>query len=211
MQIVVFGANGKVGRLLVKKALDKNVEVVAFVHGKTDLASSKNLKVVVGDIYNTADVEKVIQGTDAVISALGSWGTPGKDVLATGMKNIIPAMQRYKIKRIISLTGTDAMVKGENQTMMSKLSRAGFGVFAKKILLDSENHIQLLLESQLDWTVVRSPVMNEKGNEHDFTLTSVKPKLWATINRDSVARSMIELLSDRNYLKQAPYIQRAKK
>ena len=208
MQITVFGASGKVGRIIVQKALEKNINVVAFVRRGTILNSSKNLKVIVGDIYNISDVDNAIKGSDAVVSALGSWGTPKKDILTEGMKNIIPSMQKHGLKRIISLTGADATVNNESSSVISKLSQTVLKLFAKKILQDGQNHIQHLMDSKLDWTVVRSPVMNEKGSELDYTLTKIKPMPWTTINRNSVALSMIELLKDHNFAKQAPYIKR---
>ena len=208
MQITVFGANGKVGNLIVSNALQNGIKVKAFVHGKSQLGVSKDLNVISGDIYNINDVENAISGSDAVISALGSWGTPKKDILTMGMKNIIPCMQKYGVKRIVSLTGTDASVKGESYDIFGKFIKALLKLFANKILQDGEHHIQLLIDSELEWTVVRSPVMNEVGLKSKFVLTKSKPMLWETINRKSVAISMVELIRSDDFIKQAPFIRR---
>lgn len=208
MQVTIFGANGKVGITVVEKALEKGCRVVAFSHGETIFKANHNLQILQGDIYNIQDVEKAVTGSDVVISALGSWGTPNKDILAEGMKNIIPSMRRHKIKRIISLTGADAFVEGDKNSALHKLTHLLINLIAKKILQDGERHIQLLKNSGLDWTVLRSPVMNEKGEPKHFILTSKKLMPWSTINRRSVAQCLIEQINDDGYIQQSPYIKR---
>ena len=78
----------------------------------------------------------------------------------------------------------------------------------RKILADGEKHIRLLEESGLDWTVVRSPIMNERGDAMGFKLTDKRPAPWATVNRRSVAAGMLRLVEDRKYSRQAPFITR---
>ena len=78
MQITIFGANGKVGSLVVEMALQKGLHVVAFSHGKSLFTPSDNLRIVQGDVYNAADVSSALSGSDVVVSTLGSWGTPKK-------------------------------------------------------------------------------------------------------------------------------------
>jgi len=208
MQVTIFGANGKVGRLVVEKALKKGLRVVAFSHSETILKADPNLQIVQGDIYNSQDVNKAIMGSEIVISALGSWGTPNKDVLTEGMKNIIPSMNQQKISRIISLTGSDAYVEGEKYNLLHRLTHLLIGLLAKKILQDGERHLKLLKDSGLDWTVVRSPVMNNRGKPKNYVLTNNKIMPWSTINRVSVAECLIEQMTDRSYTQKAPYIKR---
>jgi putative NADH-flavin reductase len=194
MRIVIFGANGRVGNLVVKEALKRGHKVSAFVHSRSSFDYNPSLKIVKGDIYNPKDVENAVKGSDAVISALGSWGTPKKDILTTGMKNIIPAMQNNKTKRIVSLTGSDALAPGDTKTLIYILSHFTLSRLAPKILKDGETHIKLLSDSDLNWTVVRSPVMNSR------------PKPWSTINRKSVALAMLDLAESNKNVKSAPHI-----
>ncbi len=208
MQITVFGANGQVGRLAVAEALKKGFIVRAFVHNKSSLVGSSSLIVVKGDIRNLKDVEKAIKGSGAVVSTLGSWGSQDKNVLTNGMKNIIPTMHRYKINRIVSLTGADATFEKDTFIFIDKLSNLAIRILAQKIIKDGEQHIKLLNESGLNWTVVRSPIMNNRGINLEFKLTNIKPLPWQTINRNSVALSLIELLSNDKYYNKAIYISR---
>jgi putative NADH-flavin reductase len=208
MVITVFGASGRVGSLIVEELLDGGNSVTAFIHGDSKFKANKNLKIVQGDIYSIDDVERSLLGADAVISALGSWGTAKKDVLTEGMKNIIPLMEKNKIKRIVSLTGADALVHGDKVRLFDRITHFFLNIVAGKILIDGEQHVELLRKSMLDWTVVRSPVMNEKGSVEKFVLTIQKPMPWEAINRNSAAKSMVSLVGNADFIHQAPYIRR---
>ncbi len=208
MKVIVFGANGKVGRLVVAELLEKGHEVVAFVHGEYYFPDNTKLSVTKGDVYDTKSVANALQNVDAVISALGSWGTKSKNVLTQGMQSIIPAMQSSGVKRIVSLTGADCNAPGDTSSLIHNLSHALFSILAASILKDGENHLDQLIASELDWTVLRSPVMNHSGNADAYTLGNDRPRPWQTIHRHSVARAMVDLLESSTYSCQSPFISR---
>jgi putative NADH-flavin reductase len=208
MQITVFGANGRVGKLVVAEALKKGHKVTAFVYGDNPFKENLNLKIIHGDIYNFKDVKDSLVGSDSVISALGSWGTPKKDILSAGMNNIVAAMKELKINRIVSLTGAGCREYQANTSLLEKLSRIPLILLAPKIVKDAESHIKILYESNLDWTVVRSPVMNNWGNPNNYKLEKSCPMPWSTINRQSVALSLIELVLKNKSEIRCPYIRR---
>jgi putative NADH-flavin reductase len=209
MKVVVFGANGKVGSIVVTRLLEQNISVTAAIYGHSPLPTDKNLRVASVDVHDSQQVEQAIAGQDAVISTLGSWGTATKDILGVGMSNIIPAMQLHGIQRIISLTGAAARLPDEQLGGIDRINRLVLKGLAKPILLDGENHLSLLVKSSLNWTVVRSPVMNERGNPGAYKLQTNRPPPWSTIHRQSVARVMLELLENNLWNKQSPYINRA--
>ena len=51
------------------------------------------------------DVERVVAGTGAVLSALGHLKTSSKDVLTEGTKNILATINEHGVRRLVSLTG----------------------------------------------------------------------------------------------------------
>lgn len=206
-RVTIFGANGNVGKLLVEFALARGYLVTAAVYGPQQLEEDPNLTIVHTDIYKPDHVARALKDADAVLSALGSWGTPREDVLSSAMDTIIPEMRRNGIRRVVSLTGADARAPGDHLSLSHRLTHALFSLFAGKVLRDGEDHISLLVASGLDWTVVRSPVMASR-RRLDYKLTSSRPLPWQTISRQAVARAMVEQLSDATHLQQAPYLKR---
>ena len=66
-QIAVFGATGLTGGLVVKHALDQGHQVVALVRDPGRMTfKHPNLLVMNGSPTSLADVERCVQGTDAI-------------------------------------------------------------------------------------------------------------------------------------------------
>lgn len=206
MKVLVLGANGKVGRLIVQKLLDKHCDVRAFVHGHSSLPSHSNLEIVAGDIHRAADVQSALAGCDAVISTLGSWGTKTKDIQVSAMQHLIPAMKAQGTLRVVSITGAGVFDVGDKPRLLDHINRLALLTITNKIFRDGENHVRLLRESDLDWTVLRSPVMKETNKSGDFILSTAFPKPWETIARDDVAKALVELLESNNWHQAAPFI-----
>lgn len=205
MQVTVYGASGKVGQRVVREALRRGHQVIAYVHSSR-LASQPNLTIIKGDIYDPAATAAALRGSDAVISALGSWGTQKKNVLSSAMQTIVPALEGQGTKRIVSLTGNIAVAPGDHLNPLLRLIHTVAGLFFKPILVDGEAHIQTLAASQLEWTVVRSPVMTTFGNQQ-YTL---QPHIGIppTIHRQAVAECLVDLAESHDWARQAPVIRR---
>ncbi len=87
MHITLFGANGKVGQLVLTYALEQGHTVTVFVHSQPQFALKDGISVRQGDVHDKTAVQAAVAGSDAVISTLGSWGTPAKDILTSGMQH----------------------------------------------------------------------------------------------------------------------------
>lgn len=75
-RIAVFGANGSIGRCVVTEALARGHTVTAAVR---DPARYQGLTPVVlrGDVLDPADVARVAEGQDVLVSAVGGGDRPG--------------------------------------------------------------------------------------------------------------------------------------
>jgi putative NADH-flavin reductase len=207
MQITIFGASGKVGRQVVDIATKQGYCVVAMVHAHNPFVENELLSVVEGDIHNVSDVRKALVGSAAAISTLGSWGTKNKDILSSAMQTIIPALEGAGITRVVTLTGSGAQAVGESLTFKDKLPHTLLKLVAPKILVDGEEHLRLLTASTLDWTTIRSPIMTNAGTVK-YHLKLTWPGPFQTINRHAVAQALVDQISDRQFIKQAPIIYR---
>lgn len=206
MQITIFGASGKVGRLVVVEALKRGYDVVAFVHMHSPFEDQKHLTVVQGDVASSEDVAKALKGSQAVISCLGSWGRPGRNVLTVAMDTIIPVMNEQKIQRIISLTGYGADAPDVVPSLGHKLMMKALSPFpAGRVFRDGEVHMHLLAVSTLDWTTLRSPIMKNSGTSK-YRLAETPRFPLKRIARGAVVAAIFDQLDSDEYLHQAPVI-----
>lgn len=191
MQITVFGASGKVGRLVVQEALNQGNRVVAFIHRQNLLPEKPGLVFFQGDVLNANDVIGALLGSRAVISVLSSWHAPHRNTLSEGMRLIIPAMEEAGITRLISLTGGDARDVQDRPGQTNLISRTALLIIGRKVVEDADEHIRLLRNSDLEWTVVRSPLMtNGKSDRYSLQTTLIKP--WQTVSRKAVAECLVD-------------------
>ena len=207
MQVTVYGASGKVGRLVVDELLVGGHTVVAFVHNYNPFVSLGEVQVVSGSVDNPTLVAAAAAGSQVIISTLGSWGTPSKAVVSTGTGAIIAAAAKHKITRVITLTGASALYVRDKPTLRDRLIHVLLNLAAAKILRDGEAHLRLLADSSLDWTSIRSPIMLGFGSTL-YGLQRRLPSLLATIPRRAVVKALVDQLNDTSHLRQAPVIRR---
>ena len=106
MKIVVFGATGGTGQNVVKQALEKGYQVIAFTRSLQKLgAKGDKLIPFEGDIQNASKVSEAIAGAEAVISTLGPTDNKAHWVVTTGTKNILAGMKQHGIARLVVTAG----------------------------------------------------------------------------------------------------------
>ena len=72
MKLVIFGASGKTGNLLVEQALSAGHSVIAYVRRTGGLAQQHpNLIMVTGELSDSLKLREAVAGSDACISVLG--------------------------------------------------------------------------------------------------------------------------------------------
>ena len=72
MNLLVLGATGGTGLEIVRQAVERGHSVTAFVRSPDRLSRFWNrIKIAQGNLLNSAELERVIAGHDAVISGFG--------------------------------------------------------------------------------------------------------------------------------------------
>lgn len=204
MRIVVFGATGKTGSLIVKAALEAGHGVNAFVRNPAKLTETHELlHVIEGDVASAGSVAKAIEGCDAAISALGS----GHNTLTRFGEAVVPAMQTSGVNRIVSLVGAGVSEPGDPASIGRTIMLTLMGLIAKGVLEDASRHADQLRGSKLDWTLVRPPRLADgeaTGNiEHAPTLKLGPSR---SIARADLAQFMLSLATSDQYVRQSPMV-----
>jgi putative NADH-flavin reductase len=108
MKLAVFGANGPTGRLLTQLALDEDHDVVAFTrHPDAFPIRHRRLEVAGGDVHDATAVASAIEGTGAVLSALGvPFAKTPVSVYSGGVANIIAGLHAAGIKRFACVSSS---------------------------------------------------------------------------------------------------------
>ncbi len=207
MKIIIFGATGRTGLPLVTQALDAGPVVTAFVRNPNKIQiSHAKLRVVRGDLNDAAVMEAAIAGQDAVLSALGPIPAGPKDVMRVAFTNIIAAMQTTGVKRLISLTGAGVAQPGDEPKLINRFISMMLNLISKDTIIDSIEHARLVRDSNLDWTIVRVPMLTDAARGGNVRVGMVGINDGMRIARSDVAAFMLKVLEDRSHIHAAPVI-----
>jgi putative NADH-flavin reductase len=208
MKLIIFGASGKTGRELVKQGLAQGHEITAFVRdpGEFDIGDDR-LHVVKGDITRYAEVEAAVGGHDVVISALGPHTLLRRvPALTTGIENIVRAMERADVRRIVYLS---ALGVGESNDDQNAFFRWVINpVVLGRDYADHEANEETIRKSKLEWVIVRPARLEDSAHtgrvEVDLHLSATLP--FGRIGRADVADFMLKQIGETSYLRKAPGI-----
>lgn len=139
MDVTVFGANGRVGTLVVRRALDRGHRVRAFVHSNDPFDPHEHLSVTAGDVADADAVDAAVKGAVAVISTLGAFRRGTGPVLAPGLRTITQAMREHGSPRLVTLTGAGVIRPGRRNGVRAHLNRFVLSRMDRTAVLDAEN------------------------------------------------------------------------
>lgn len=207
MRVLVLGASGHLGRHVVGGLLDRGHSVRAFIHNDNVLAAHAELALFHGDVHDETAVSEGVRDVDAVVSALGSAAAPVKDVASSAIQNLIPAMAAFRVRRIVSATGSAARRNQERASPHPHLlaRREQLMRVIPELVVDGEKHMSLLENSGLDWTVVRAPLMRS-GAASYYVLSAEPPSLQTTSTYLAVASAVIDQLVSDEWVGAAPFV-----
>lgn len=205
--MAVFGASGRTGRHLVGQALEREHLVTAFVRDPSKLRMEhEGLKIVEGDVMDAARVEEAVIGGEAVLSVLGHTGTSTKDVQTGGTRNIVAAMKKYGVRRIVSLTGAGVRDPKDRPKLFDKGITFLLKTLQRDVLEDAERHARVIEESGLDWVIVRAPMLTDGERRGEYRVGYVGKGSGSKVSRADVAEFMLDQLESDEFLRQAPMV-----
>src|SRR3954464_12523989 len=161
-KILVLGATGGTGRLIVSQALARGHQVTALVRSPAKASDLKGARLVVGDVSDEKVVREALKGQDAVVSALGTPASPFREVtlLSTATRALVNAMKAEHVARLVCITGMGAGDSAGHGGFL--FDNVIFPLLLKKVYADKNRQEAIVRDSGLDWILVRPSVLNDK-------------------------------------------------
>lgn len=170
MKIVILGASRGTGLSAVQQALSKGYEVTAVARNvaaiQQEFHASKefsSLKIVKGDVLYAPSFEHVLEGADVVISSIGVTNNKPTVLYSMGMYNIIHAMYKYNVSRLICVSGIGVEVTPGMPFLVKLFTRYILQPLLKNNFSDLLKMETMVRQSKLNWTIVRAPRL-QKGD-----------------------------------------------
>jgi uncharacterized protein YbjT (DUF2867 family) len=204
MNVMVIGATGGSGRAALEALVQQGHQVTAFVRRPEALGSAAaQVTVVQGDVLERAELDRVMVGIEAVIVTLGISENPlavrlrGSvktpiDVRSRGTKNVIEAMQRASVRRLV-LQSTYGV--GSTRGRLPLKWRIIFSALLKPQIADTEVQEAWVRASGLDWVLVQPVGLTDGAPEVAFASAEGETQVMS-ISRRSVGKFLAAAIED---------------
>lgn len=208
MKLTIFGATGGTGKQLVEQALAAGNYVAAYVRNPSKLnIRHEHLTIVQGELADQAMIEHAVSGADAVISVLGPRGGSKDKPITRGMQNIIEAMKKHGVRRLIVSSTLSAKDPNDLPDFKAKalvnLVKLTMHAAYEEIVSVAET----VRKSDLDWTIIRLTTLNNNPKSGKVRVGYLgKGEVGLRISRADLAEFMLKQVQDTKYLRQAPVI-----
>lgn len=206
--IALFGGSGRTGRHVLTQALDAGYEVRALARDPASIeVLSPRLTVVQGDVVDSEVVDRVVDGADAVISVFGQVKGSPPTVQTDGTRAIVRAAATHGVRRIVSLSGGGLPSPTRDRPRLpDRVIRFLFRRLSPQVLDDAAGHLRVLEESDLDWTVVRGPVLTEGPRTGTYRVGWVGVNAGMRIGRADLADFVLGQIDDRRFVHELPFV-----
>jgi putative NADH-flavin reductase len=197
-KLIVFGASGRTGMQVVKQALEAGFTVTAVVR-TPDIFPLKHerLLLVKGEVLKLSTFESSMAGQDAVISCLGARNLKPTTLYSEGVANIAKAMQIAGVSRIICLSASGIEIEPELPLPMRLFIKHILQPILKNSYSDLKKMEDYLRQSNLNWTIVRPPRLNNKTVTAKYRIVvNVYMPRQIKISRADVAHYMVNHIDD---------------
>ena len=196
MKVVVVGAGGATGRLVVTEAVRVGHSVTALVREAAPFEDG--VRVVTGDAADETVVARALEGQDAVVDTVGG-ALPWKDEgLETSVAQaIVRAMSKTGVRRLVVIS---AMGVGDSQAnapfwwehiLMPTLYR---GVMPDKTRMERE-----FASGGIDYVIARPAHLSNDEDEPPLRVIEGDEKVWKT-SRKGLARFLVAQVDGDEYV-----------
>ncbi len=213
-RILLYGATGRTGGLLLTYALQQGYAVTALVRSPEKLTvRTDHLTIIQGQPTNLADVRRAMQGCDVVISTLAALSEsevlsfkkiPAPHVLETTMRHTIAVMGELGLKRIVTLSSIGA---SESRPLAPWYMRLMIRLTKFKLVFaDHAGQEALLRHSNLDWTIARPVALNNNAETGQLVVGYDATPSPFKMSRRQLAEFMVNCLSSDEFVRKAPLL-----
>lgn len=207
IKIAIIGGTGKSGKYLVKELLKQGYYLKMLIRNPEHLQIQNPLiEVLTGDVKDYTTVRALLEGCHAVISTLGL-GQPLSEftIFSQAAHNIIRSMNELCINRYIVITGLNVDTPFDNKSPKTKFATDWMYKNYPKSTQDKQTEYKILSESNVDWTLVRLPMI-EQTDLRGSIKVSLEDCPGDKISATDLAHFLIAQLEETKYIKKAPFI-----
>lgn len=210
MRIGVLGATGRIGRLLVSELLQRGHQVTVLVRDPTRLPQNQEVRRVVGDGRDRQAVADLLEGAEAIVSALGPTAAKDPTVHQDTAVVLIEAMQRAGVSRFVGISGAGIDVSGDQKSRRDRIISWLVKHLSGAVFTDKVAEYHLWAGSDRDWTLIRAPRLDDGGRTAMIEHDAHRSTRLTTLTRADLVAFIADVVETGSYSRQAPFVANAR-
>lgn len=160
--MVVFGANGGIGKQVVEQALQRGHAVVAVVRNPQAVTvSHPKLIVRKADVMKPDTLRDLLEEADIIISAIGKNSTRETTLYSDGDKHILEAMAAAGATRLFVISASGLEVNPTHNGLIRWVTKNILQRILRHMYADLWRMESLVKASAVHWTIVRPPRLTD--------------------------------------------------
>ena len=205
-KVAVIGGTGKSGQFLVRQLLNEKIPIRMLHRNPENLQIETNfIEVVRGDARDSRAVLFFNRRMRCSYQYPGTIRKMNHPYLCDATRNVIAAMNFFRIRRYIVTTGINVDTPGDKKTGYTETATEWMKNNYPKTTADKQTEFELLVSSGLDWTLVRLPLIDLTTQKCALKI-SLEDCPGEKISVTSLAEFLTWQLKDKTYFKQSPFI-----
>lgn len=209
MKLAILGASGRTGSQLVTQALDSGHQITVLARSPEKLGALRSrVAVVQGNVTDASAVERLVEGSDAVLSALGHVRDSPLDVLSVAANHVIAGMRRYGIRRLVVLASTAVTDPADHPTLGQRSVERVAEYFMGTLAQDDLAAARIIASSEADWTIVRAVFLTNGPRTARYKVGHFSRGAGTRISRADVADFMLACAVEGQHIRSRPLISR---
>jgi len=203
--IAVIGGTGKSGKYLVQQLLKNNYHIKLLIRNPENFTLQNHLiEIVKGDVRDYDSVQNLLKKCNVVVSTLGQ-PAGEKSIFNDATQNIIKAMNSYGIKRYVVTTGLNVNTPFDRKNEKVRMATEWMYQNYTETTADKQKEYELLVKSNLNWTLVRLPLINITDESYAIE-TSLEDCKGENISVNDLGKFLVSQIDDETFIKQSPFL-----
>lgn len=204
--IAVIGATGRTGQPLVRQLLDRGAVVRVLVRDPAKLGElADQVEVVAGSSTDPEALTRLVDGADAVVSALGPTNREASLQTDTA-RALLPVMAESGVSRFVGVSGAGIDVPGDRKGTRDKIISFMIQKLGGSVAQDKATEYRVFAASDVDWTLVRPPRLKDGPATGRFVHDAHTPGRSSSIDRADLATFVADCALSGEYSRQAPFV-----
>lgn len=192
--VIVFGATGQIGKLLLKELVSSNLNPTAVVRSTEQEKTVSNISSQITSVNLTLDnasvkdIAKIIEGHDAVVFTAGSGGKNLLQVDLDGAVKTFEAASIASVRRLVLISALHA----DDREYFAKSPLRNYYIakhFADRILMNE-------FQNDLDFTILKPSSLTNNEGTGKIRIIGPNEGLDSSIDRVDVARVIVQTLNN---------------